>query len=132
MLVRPSGEQLAKLQPGMIDHPVQTDSYSCGVIVIKVGALHCIFSCILYITFFKNANDGFVTLQLATEFLKQLPGTLKKPEFSTNGNYLRKMRIDLAKSILADAGKTGTAPQGVRKNDSSPNICKHLKVFRSH
>ena len=83
MLVRPSGEQLTKLQPGMIDHPVQRDSYSCGVIVIKVGALHCIFSCILYITFFKNADDGFVTLQLATEFLKQLPGTLKKPEFST-------------------------------------------------
>jgi len=40
MLMRPSGEQLTKLQPGMIDHPVQRDSYSCGVIVIKVGALH--------------------------------------------------------------------------------------------
>ena len=132
MLVRPSGEQLTKLQPGMIDHPVQTDSYSCGVIVIKVGTLHCIFSSILYITFFKNANDGFVTLQLATEFLKQLPGTLKKPEFSTNGNYLRKMRIDLAKSILADTSKTGTAPQGVRENDSSPNICAYSKVSRSN
>jgi len=71
---------------------------------------------------FKNADDGLFTLQLATEFLKQLPGILKKPEFSTNGNYLRKMRIDLAKSILADTGKTGTAPQGVRENDSSPNI----------
>ena len=53
------------------------------------------------------ANEFFVTWQLATEFLKQLPGTLKNPEFSTNGNYLRKMRIDLAKSILADTGKTG-------------------------
>jgi len=116
----------------MIDHPVQRDSYSCGVIVIKVGALHCIFSCILHITFFKSANDGFVTLELPTELLKQLPGTLKKPEISTNGNYLRKMRIDLAKSILADTGKTGTAPQGVRENDSSPNICAHLKVSRSH
>ena len=26
MLVRPFGEQLTKLQPGMIDHPVQTDN----------------------------------------------------------------------------------------------------------
>ena len=93
----------------------------------------CIFYCILHITFFKSANDdGFVTLQLATEFLQQLPGTLEKPEFSTNGNYLRKMRIDLAKSILADIGETGNAPQGVRENDSSPNICAHLKVSRSH
>ena len=82
--------------------------------------------------FFKNANDGFVTLQLATEFLKQVPGTREKPEFSTNGNYLRKMRIDLAKSILADTGKTGTAPQGVRENDSSPNICAYSKVSRSN
>jgi len=65
MLVRPSGEQLTKLQPGMIDHPVQRDSYSCGVIVIKVSALHCIFYCILHITFFKSTNDGFVTLQFA-------------------------------------------------------------------
>ena len=97
-----------------------------------MGALHCIFWCILHITFFKNANDGFVTLQLATEFLKQLLGTLKKPEFSTNGNYLRKMRIDLAKSILVDTGKTGIAPQGVRENYVSPNICAHLKVSRSH
>ena len=94
--------------------------------------LHCIFYFILHITFFKSANDGFVTLQLATEFLKQLPGTLEKPEFSTNGNYLRKMHIDLAKSISADTGKTGTAPQGVRENDSIPNICAHLKVSRSH
>ena len=78
VLVRPSGEQLTKLQPGMIGHPVQRDSYSCGVTVIKVGALHCIFYCILHITFFKSDNDGFVTLELATEFLKQLPGTLEK------------------------------------------------------
>jgi len=78
------------------------------------------------------ANEFFVTWQLATEFLKQLPGTLKNPEFSTNGNYLRKMRIDLAKSILADTGKTGTAPQGVRENELSPNICAHLKVSCSH
>ena len=42
------------------------------------------------------------------------------------------MRIDLAKSNLADTGKTGTAPQGARGNDSSPNICAHLKVSRSN
>jgi len=92
------------------------------------------YSCILYrpITFFKNASDGFVTLQLATEFLKQLLGTPKKPEFSRNGNYLRKMRIDLAKSILADTGKTDTAPQGVRENESSLNISAYSNVSRSH
>jgi len=80
------------------------------------------------ITFFKNANDGFVVLQLATELL----GTLKKSEFSTNGNYLRKMRIVLAKRILADIGNTGTAPQGVRENESSLNICAYSNVSRSH
>ena len=41
------------------------------------------------------------------------------------------MRIDLAKSILADTGKTGTAPQGVRENEkiqvtTSVHIQKHL------
>jgi len=60
------------------------------------------YSCILCrpITFFKNANDGFVALQLATKFLTQLLGTLKQSEFSTNWNYLSKMCIDLAKKTF--------------------------------
>ena len=98
-----------------------------------MGALHCIFSCILCITFFKNVNDGFVTLQLATEFLKQLPGTLKKPEFSTNGNCLRKMRIDLAKSILADTGKRALHPKVYEKTIQAPtsvHIQKYLVQTR--
>jgi len=49
--------------------------------------------------FSKNATDDFVTLQLATEFLNRLSGTLKNLEFSTNGNFFCKMCVDLPKAF---------------------------------